>query len=67
VCCNFEKYLCFSPSLSSGMDVFGIQRLIGYARYLEATSQSKAKQEDVDQLADEVNQSWWEQNKNRFL
>lgn len=49
------------------MDVFGIQRLIGYARYLEATSQSKAKQEDVDQLADEVNQSWWEQNKNRFL
>ena len=54
-------------SFSSGTDIFGIQRLIDYAKYLEATSRSKAKQSEVDKLADEVNQNWWEKNKHRFL
>ena len=53
-------------SFSSGTDIFGIQRLIDYAKYLEATSKSKAKQSDIDKLADEVNQNWWEKNKHRF-
>ncbi|MDR2557162.1 MAG: hypothetical protein LBC49_05580 [Bacteroidales bacterium] len=48
-------------------DAFGVQRLINYARYLEATSQSKAKQADIDKLADIVNKNWWEQNKSRFV
>ena len=52
--------------LSSNVDIFGIQRLIDYCRYLEATSQSKAKQSDIDQLADEVNEIWWDKNKHRF-
>jgi predicted trehalose synthase len=54
-------------SLSSGTDIFGIQRLIDYAKYLEATSQSKAKQSDIDKLANEVNTNWWNKNKHRFL
>jgi len=54
-------------SFSSGADIFGIQRLIDYAKYLEATSKSKAKQSDIDKLADEVNTNWWDQNKHRFL
>jgi hypothetical protein len=53
-------------SMSSNVDMFGIQRLIDYGRYLEATSQSKAKQTDIDKLADEVNQNWWNDNKHRF-
>ena len=53
-------------TMSSAADVFGIQRLIDYGRYLEATSQSKATQADVDQLADQVNESWWNKNKHRF-
>jgi hypothetical protein len=53
-------------SMSSNVDIFGIQRLIDYGRYLEATSQSKAKQSDIDKLADEVNESWWNNNKHRF-
>ncbi len=53
-------------TLSPGVDVFGIQRLIDYARYLEATSRSKVKQADIDKLADEVNESWWANNKHRF-
>jgi predicted trehalose synthase len=54
-------------SFSSGTDIFGIQRLIDYAKYLEATSKSKAKQSAVDSLASEVNTNWWNRNKQRFL
>ena len=53
-------------TMSSNVDIFGIQRLVDYGRYLEATSQSKAKQSDIDKLADEVNESWWEKSKHRF-
>lgn len=54
-------------TLSSSVDSFGLQRLIDYVKYLEATSKSKAKQEDIDKLADEVNASWWEKNRKRFI
>ena len=54
-------------TLSSSVDSFGLQRLIDYVKYLEATSKSKAKQEDVDKLADEVNASWWGKNRKRFI
>ena len=54
-------------SLSTGVDVFGIERLISYAKYLEATAGSQVQQADVDKLADEVNKNWWNKNKQRFL
>ena len=31
-------------TVSSGVDSFGLQRLIDYVKYLEATAKSKAKQ-----------------------
>jgi transcription elongation factor GreA len=36
-------------TISSSVDSFGLQRLIDYIKYLEATSKSKAKQADVEQ------------------
>ncbi len=54
-------------TVSSSLDSFGLQRLIDNIKYLEATSKTKAKQSDVDKLADEVNTSWWERNRDRFL
>ncbi|TWJ04507.1 hypothetical protein JN11_00216 [Mucilaginibacter frigoritolerans] len=54
-------------TVSSSVDKFGLQRLIDYLKYLEATSKSKAKQSAIDELADEVNSSWWEANKARFI
>jgi hypothetical protein len=54
-------------TVSSSLDSFGLQRLIDYIKYLEATSKTKAKQSDVGKLADEVNTSWWERNRDRFL
>jgi predicted trehalose synthase len=54
-------------TISSSVDSLGLQRLIDYIKYLEATSNSKATQQDADELADEVNSSWWEQNRKRFV
>ncbi|WP_257667226.1 hypothetical protein [Parapedobacter tibetensis] len=54
-------------TLSSAVDSFGLQRLIDYVNYLEATAKSKATQADVDKLADEVNESWWSKNRSRFV
>ena len=53
--------------LSIGIDSFGLQRLLGYAKYLEATANIKAKQSDADNLADELNDNWWQKNKQRFI
>lgn len=54
-------------TVSSAVDSYGLQRLIDYVKYLEATAKSKAKQADVDKLADQVNASWWVKNKKRFI
>jgi len=54
-------------TVSSTIDSFRLQRLIDYVKYLESTSKSKAKQSDVDALADEVNASWWKKNRKRFI
>jgi hypothetical protein len=54
-------------TLPASIDLEGVQRLINYLLYKEATKDSKAIQEDVDQLAREVNKQWWEENKHRFL
>lgn len=53
--------------LSSSVDSFGLQQLIDYVKYLELTAKSKAKQTDVDSIADEVNANWWKKNRNRFI
>ncbi len=49
------------------VDLQGAQRIIDYIRYQEVTSKSKAKQKDIDKLADDVNKGWWEKNKDTFL
>jgi hypothetical protein len=53
--------------LPGTVDLEGVQRLINYLLYKEATKDSQAEQEEVDKLAREVNKEWWEKNKNRFL
>jgi hypothetical protein len=54
-------------TVSSSINSYGLQRLIDYVKYLEATSKSKAKQADADKFANEINTSWWRKNKNRFI
>lgn len=58
-----EIVIRVSPKVGS----YGLKRLLSYLKYLELTANSKAKQSDVDALAREVNKSWWNKNKQRFM
>ena len=53
--------------LPSYVDIEGLQRLVDYLIYKEATAKSKAKQSDVDALAKEVKAGWWKENRSRFI
>jgi hypothetical protein len=53
--------------LPSYVDTKGLQRLIDYLTYKEATAKSKAKQSDVDALAKEIKKGWWAKNRSRLV
>ncbi|MGN6437897.1 MAG: hypothetical protein ACTHMM_15265 [Agriterribacter sp.] len=52
--------------LPATIDATGLQRLVDYLVYKEATANSKATQEQVDKLAREVKKGWWKKNRKRF-
>jgi hypothetical protein len=54
-------------TMSSSVNSFSLQRIIDYIKYLEATSKSKVKQSDVDTLAEEINDGWWNKSRKRFI
>ncbi|MEP1085447.1 hypothetical protein [Algoriphagus sp.] len=53
--------------LPSNVNTEGLQNLIDYLTYKEATANSNAKQTDVDALAKEVKAGWWKKNKGRLI
>ena len=53
--------------LPANVDTEGLQRLVDYLSYKEATAKSKAKQSDMDKLAKEVKKGWWKKNRSRFI
>jgi thioredoxin-related protein len=53
--------------LPSYIDTEGLQILINYLIYKEATDKSQAKQDDVDKLAKEIKKGWWSKNRRRFI
>ncbi len=60
---NNEIILAFSKD---AIDLSEIQGFIDYVKFREINAQSKATQEQADELSDEINQSWWDKNKHRF-
>lgn len=52
--------------LPADFKVEDIQRMLDYLSYKQAVSNSKATQEEIDELAKEVKKGWWEKNKGRF-
>ena len=53
--------------LPSYVDTEGLQKLVDFLSYKEATAKSKAKQSEVDKLSKEVKKGWWKKNSNRFI
>lgn len=53
--------------LPSYVNTDGVQRLINYLSYKEASAKTKATQADADRLAKEVKKGWWDKNRRRIL
>jgi hypothetical protein len=53
--------------LPASVEVIGLQRLVDYLTYTEATRSSKATQEQVNELAAAVKKGWWKKNQKRFI
>ena len=53
--------------LPSYVDTEGLQQLVDYLSYKEATAKSKAKQSEVDKLAKEIKKGWWAKNRKRLV
>ena len=52
--------------LPADLAIDDIQRLLDYISYKQSIKDSQATQDQIDELAREVNKDWWERNKDRF-
>ncbi len=46
--------------------VSDIQNILNYFEFVELVGQSRASQEQIEELSREVKSSWWDKNKSRF-
>lgn len=53
--------------LPSNINWEELELMLKFIRYRERVSKSRAKQEDIDRLASDVNKQWWAENKHRFV
>ena len=44
-----------------------VEQLLDYLSIKSIASESQATDEQIIELADEINQSWWQTNKQRFI
>ncbi|MFN4253730.1 MAG: hypothetical protein ACK4Q5_01845 [Saprospiraceae bacterium] len=51
----------------ASLDIERVQQFLNYLTYKELVAESRATQEDIDQLARDVNKSWWAKNKHKYL
>ncbi len=53
--------------IPSNIDTLGLQRIIDYLRYKEATAESNSDQKEIDKIAEESKANWWKENKSKFI
>ncbi len=51
----------------ANVNVEGVQRLLDFLTYREATAKSKATQEDVDKLVAEVKKGRWARHREKYI
>ncbi|MFN3850857.1 MAG: hypothetical protein ACK4NY_15595 [Spirosomataceae bacterium] len=44
-----------------------IEQLLDYLRVKSIAAESQASDEEIVELANEINQTWWQTNKQRFI
>ena len=55
------------PEAGSYLDIQELQQILDFIIYRQIVSKSKATQKEIDDLSRDINKSWWEENKRRFL
>lgn len=53
--------------IPASVNVEELQDFVDYVRYKEITSKFQVEQSEVDKLANEINESWWSENKAKFI
>ena len=53
--------------LSADTDTIGLQRMIDSLRFKESTAKSTAKDDEINNLAEESKGEWWSKNKSKFI
>jgi hypothetical protein len=49
------------------IDPDGLQNFIDYLKVKTITAKSSATGKEIDEISREINQTWWEKNKDRFV
>jgi len=60
-----ELIIRFSNAININIDY--LQKFLDYLRFIEISSKSQATDEQILELANEINQSWWQTNKSKFI
>ncbi len=53
--------------LPASIDTEDLQDFLNYMRYKELTSVFTVSQEVADAFADDINKTWWAENRERFV
>lgn len=53
--------------LPASVDTEDLQDFLNYARYKELTADFKTDQKEVDELASEINEQWWSENRSKLI
>ena len=57
----------FLIKIPSSVDISILQQFLDYVRVKTIASQSTASDEDILQIADDINKNWWNDNKQHFI
>jgi|JFJP01.1.fsa_nt_gi hypothetical protein len=60
-----ELIIRFSSAININIDY--LQKFLDYLRFMEISSKSEATEEQILELANDINQSWWQANKSKFI
>lgn len=60
-----ELIIRFSNAVNINIDY--LQKFLDYLRFIEISSKSQATEEQILELANDINKSWWETNKNKYI
>lgn len=60
-----ELIIRFSNDIN--IDIDYLQKFLDYLRFLEISSKSKATEEQILEIANDINKLWWETNKSNYI